>query len=154
MAKYNFVTVWRLQAPIERVYNAIEDSLAWPEWWRGVERVVELEKGDERGLGGVRRYTWKSALPYRLTFDMRVTKIEEPSLIKGEASGELKGFGLWRLAQKGDVTLARYDWQVDTTKAWMNLLTPIARPLFAWNHDVVMRQGEEGLARLLGIKLL
>jgi hypothetical protein len=31
----------------------------------------------------------------------------------------------------------------------MNLLAPIARPLFAWNHDVIMRQGEEGLSRYL-----
>jgi hypothetical protein len=70
------------------------------------------------------------------------------------AAGELEGFGLWRLAQRDDITIARYDWQVDTTKAWMNLLTPIARPIFAWNHDVVMRQGGEGLARLLGVELI
>ena len=31
----------------------------------------------------------------------------------------------------------------------MNVLSPAARPLFAWNHDVVMRQGGEGLAQLL-----
>jgi hypothetical protein len=43
---------------------------------------------------------------------------------------------------------------VKTTEWWMNLLAPIARPLFAWNHDVVMRQGGEGLARLLGTRLL
>ena len=36
----------------------------------------------------------------------------------------------------------------------MNRLAPVARPLFAWNHDVVMRRGAEGLARLLGAQLL
>jgi hypothetical protein len=154
MAKYNFVTIWKLRAPLPEVYDKIWDSLAWPHWWRGVERVEELKKGDERGVGGVRRYTWKSALPYRLTFDMEVVQVEEPRLIKGVASGELVGYGLWRLAQQGNTTIARYDWQVDTTKAWMNLLTPIARPLFAWNHDVVMRQGGEGLARLLVVELI
>lgn len=35
----------------------------------------------------------------------------------------------------------------------MNLLAPVARPLFAWNHDVVMTWGGEGLARLLGAHL-
>ena len=36
----------------------------------------------------------------------------------------------------------------------MNLLAPIARPIFAWNHDHVMRNGAEGLARLLGARLV
>lgn len=31
----------------------------------------------------------------------------------------------------------------------MNLLAPLARPLFAWNHDVVMAWGLAGLLRLL-----
>jgi hypothetical protein len=36
----------------------------------------------------------------------------------------------------------------------MNLLAPIARPLFKWNHDVVMHWGGEGLARRLGVRLV
>ena len=36
----------------------------------------------------------------------------------------------------------------------MNLLAPIARPIFAVNHDWVMRGGGEGLAKLLGARLL
>jgi hypothetical protein len=33
----------------------------------------------------------------------------------------------------------------------MNLLAPIARPAFAWNHDYVMEHGREGLLKLLGV---
>jgi len=36
----------------------------------------------------------------------------------------------------------------------MNLLSPIARPVFAWNHDWVMRNVAEGIAGLLGCSLL
>jgi len=36
----------------------------------------------------------------------------------------------------------------------MNWLAPVARPAFAPNHDAVMRQGAQGLARLLGATLL
>jgi hypothetical protein len=36
----------------------------------------------------------------------------------------------------------------------MNRLAPVARPLFAWNHDIVMRQGAEGLSQLLNAPLL
>ena len=44
----------------------------------------------------------------------------------------------WDLEQKGEVTSARYTWDVRTTKPWMNLAAPIARPLFTWNSKGVM----------------
>ena len=94
---YRFLTTWCLEASIEPVWEAIYDSERWPEWWRGVERVVELESGDEDGLGQVGRYTWRSRLPYELTFDVRTTRVERPHLLEGEATGELAGTGRWRL---------------------------------------------------------
>jgi hypothetical protein len=36
----------------------------------------------------------------------------------------------------------------------MNLLAPLARPAFRWNHDYVMHNGAVGLAKLLGAELL
>jgi hypothetical protein len=154
MAPYRFLTTWCLEAPIEPVWEAIYDSERWPEWWRGVERVVELEAGDENGLGQVGRYTWRSRLPYELTFEVRTTRVERPHLLEGEATGELAGTGRWRLFEGAGATVALYEWDVRTTRPWMNLLAPLARPIFAWNHDWVMRNGATGLARLLGARLL
>jgi len=37
---------------------------------------------------------------------------------------------------------------------WMNLLAPIARPLFEWNHNVVMNWGAEGLEKRLGARVV
>ncbi len=34
----------------------------------------------------------------------------------------------------------------------MNVLAPVLRPAFGWNHAVVMRWGGEGLGRLLGAR--
>lgn len=154
MADYEFVTVWRVDAPIEAVWDAILHSERWPAWWEGVERVEELEPGDEQGVGSLRRYTWKSRLPYRLVFDMRTTRVERPVALEGAAGGELEGTGRWQLSQEDAVTTVRYEWKVRTTRPWMNVLAPIARPFFEWNHDIVMRQGGEGLARLLGARLV
>jgi hypothetical protein len=36
----------------------------------------------------------------------------------------------------------------------MNLLAPVARPIFAWNHHAVMRNGGVGLTRKLGARLV
>jgi len=33
-------------------------------------------------------------------------------------------------------------------------LAPIARPLFVWNHNLIMRAGGKGLARLLNARLI
>jgi hypothetical protein len=150
MKTYDFVTIWRVRAPIESVWNEIYQSHDWPTWWKGVEKVVEVHKGDEGGVGSIHRYTWKSKLPYRLSFDMKTVRIEPPRLLEGIAFGELQGRGLWQLSTQANETIVRYDWNVITTKQWMNLLAPIARPLFEWNHNVVMNWGAEGLEKRLG----
>jgi uncharacterized protein YndB with AHSA1/START domain len=153
MREYRFVTTWCLDAPIERVFDAIDDAARWPQWWKGVTRAELLEPGAEDGVGRLWRYSWRSALPYELTFDSRVTRREPPYLLEGDADGELIGVGRWRLFE-GQATAVVYEWNVRTARAWMNWLAPVARPVFGWNHDVVMRQGAEGLARLLNARLL
>jgi uncharacterized protein YndB with AHSA1/START domain len=155
--EYRFLTTWLLEAERERVWDAIYESERWPEWWRGVVGAERLVEGDADGLGQVGRYTWRSKLPYDLDFEMTTTRVERPQLLEGAAVGELNGTGRWRLfEQDGErpVTAVVYEWNVETTKSWMNLLAPVARPVFAWNHDWVMRNGGEGLARLLGCRLL
>jgi hypothetical protein len=151
---YRFLTTWLLDAPRDDVFQAIWDSERWPSWWRGVESVVKVEEGDAEGVGSLGRYVWKSQLPYRLEFEMRTTRVERPVLMEGQAAGELAGTGRWRVFEQDGVTAVVYEWDVRTTAAWMNVLAPVARPFFAWNHDVVMRWGGEGLAKLLGRRLL
>ena len=154
MAEYRFLTTWLLEAPEERVWDAIYEFERWPEWWHGVLEAEKLEEGDESGVGEYRRYVWKSKLPYKLEFFVRTTRVEEPYLLEGNAEGELAGVGRWRLFERDGVTAALYEWNVHTTRAWMNLLAPLARPIFAVNHDYVMRNGGHGLAKLLGARLL
>ena len=154
MARYSFLTTWALDAPIEQVFDALHDPPAYPSWWRGVEEVERLEQGDADGVGSLDRYVWKSKLPYRLEFRSRTTRVERPHLMEGHAIGELEGDGRWRLWQGPVGTCVTYEWNVGTTAAWMNALAPLARPVFAWNHDYVMRNGAHGLARLLGAQLL
>jgi hypothetical protein len=151
MADYHFTTIWKVHAPQQAVWDLIFNSKDWPNWWRGVEKVETLKNGDAKNVGALVRYTWKSKLPYRLIFEMETTRVEPISIIEGRAVGELQGHGKWTLTQEDGITTARYDWNVETTKAWMNILAPVARPFFSWNHNVVMGWGGEGLARKLGV---
>jgi hypothetical protein len=149
LSRYDFTTRWELEAPIDKVWDPIFHCETWPAWWDGVRSAVQLEEGGAGRLGSLWRYTWKSALPYELTFDMRLTAVEPPVAMDGAAVGELAGEGSWRLHRTGAGTIVVYEWHVVTTRSWMKLVAPLARPVFAWNHDLVMRQGQVGLARLL-----
>ncbi len=154
MASYVFITDWRLQAPLEHVFAAIRDSLDWPQWWPGVEAVVETAPGDAAGIGAIRHYCWKSRLPYRIRFDARVLRQEPNRMLQGEARGEVDGIGTWTFSEHDGVTSVHYEWRVTTTKPWMNWLAPLLRRAFRWNHDWLMEQGGHALARRLGARLL
>jgi uncharacterized protein YndB with AHSA1/START domain len=154
VAEYEFLTTWLLDSPRERVWEAIHDQTSWPEWWRGVEEVEEVRPGEDGGLGSVSRMVWKSLLPYRVEFEVTTTHVDRPRLLQADAVGELSGVGRWRLLEEDGATAVLYEWNVATTKPWMNLIAPLARPVFEWNHDWVMSRGGEGIADLLDCRLL
>ena len=132
----------------------LKDVPCWHEWWRGVVCTELLHPGADDLVGCCYRVEWRSRIPYTLRFDFTVERVEEPALMEGSAHGELEGHGRWRLLEEGGVTAVLYEWNVVTTKRWMNLIAPLARPFFEYNHDVVMGWGGEGLARRLGVRLL
>ena len=98
--EYSFLTTWCLEAPRERVWDAIYESERWPQWWRGVvaaerprraTRTASARWGATRGASGS---------PTTLDFEMTTTRVEKPHLLEGEAKGELAGVGRWRLFEE------------------------------------------------------
>ena len=155
MAEYAFLTTWLLDSPRQPVWEAIHDQERWPQWWRGVEEAEELSRPSEgEDVGTVSRMVWKSALPYRVEFEVETIRVERPTLLEGHATGELEGTGRWRFYEQDGVTAVLYEWNVATTRPWMNRMAPLLRPVFEWNHDWVMARGGEGIAALLGCHLL
>ena len=154
MADYAFLTTWLLESPRQPVWEAIHDQASWPTWWRGVEAAEEVRPGSDGDVGTVSRMVWRSLLPYRVEFEVTTTRVEHPHLLEGHASGDLEGIGRWRFYEQDGVTAVLYEWNVSTTKPWMNRLAPLLRPAFEWNHDWVMRRGGEGISALLGCRLL
>ena len=151
--QFHLVTHWRIEAPLAAVWRALIAPEEWPTWWRAVTRVETLAAGDASGIGALRRLTWRTALPYSFTFDMRATRVEPMRVIEGRAEGELAGLGRWTLTPNGEATSVRYDWIVDVEKRWMRALAPLLHPVFAWNHNKVMAWGEQGLTRLLAARI-
>jgi hypothetical protein len=151
MAAYHYVTTWRTKAPIERVWEELVHVERWPSWWKYVVRVVELEPGAADGVGKHQRVLLRARLPsYRLGFEARTTHVQPPTALEADATGGAGGQRPLGAGPDGGGTLVRYTWDVRTTGWWMNLLAPVARPVFDWNHDQLMRAGGQGLAPRLG----
>ena len=100
---------------------------------------LRIDPGDANGLGKRQHLVFTTRLPYRLGFDIHVRHVEAPTVLEADATGELEGVGRWTLTPADSGTLVRYNWDVRTTRWWMNLAAPIARPVFTWNHDALMR---------------
>ncbi|MFT2211014.1 SRPBCC family protein [Rhizobium giardinii] len=147
--EFHLVTEWILDASVEDVWRVLNAPEAWPDWWPCVKQVDVLREGDEAGIGSVLRLRWSTALPYELTFDMQTVRVEPLSTIEGRATGELEGTGRWTLRSEGSKCHVRYDWIVNVTKPWMVILSFILKPVFRWNHNIVMERGRRGLVRHL-----
>ena len=147
---YSFTTEWETTASIADVWEAIRNSLEWPQWWKSFISVTETIPGDELGIGSVRKYTLQSPTSYKLTFDMLLTDRVEYKLLSGKADGELAGTGTWHFDVRNGKTYIECRWNVSTTKAWMNALAFILKPAFQYNHRKVMKDGAKYLEKRLG----
>ena len=150
MADYRFETTWRLRAHQDDAWALLADADTWPTWWPSVRKVEELAPGTRDGTGRRLRYHFSTRLPYTLTFEAQLVEVVEPSRLVAVASGELAGTWTCDLAPDGDDVLVRHVWAVRTTRRWMNVLAPLARPVFSWNHAALMQEGGDGFADRLG----
>jgi hypothetical protein len=150
--QYHFETRFSVPATRDEVWAVMEDPTTWPSWWRWLRRVDRLDRGGPDLAGARYRYTFRTALPYSLTFDTETTRTRPGHLIEVRASGDLAGTGLWEVFDDDGTSLVRYTWIVATTKRWMNALTPVARRVFAWNHDRLMQDFATGFAAQLGTR--
>ena len=142
-------TEFTLAAPRAAVYAALREVGAWPQWWRGCERVECLAAGAGNGVGACHRILWRGRLPYRVAIETEVVEVAPGALLRARSHGDLAGEGSWRFADVAAGTRVQYLWEVRTQRRWMRLAAPLLAPLFRLNHDWLMRAGADGLAHRL-----
>ncbi len=150
-AGYRFSTVWWTVAVTDRVWEVLANYATWPTWWRGIQSVEVLRRGDESGVGTILRQQWRSRVPYTLVFDLEMLRIESGKLLDGRASGDLEGACRWTFAPVDGGTELRFDVDVRTGRWWMNLPIPFASRIVQASFETIMGWGCEGLARTLGV---
>lgn len=156
--KHRFILIsrWQLDCGIEAAWQRIAAIRRWPQWWPNVRAVhVDSAAGDTPRVGNSANLEWKTRLGYGLRLRVLTTSVLPPFELEGTADGDLTGRGLWLLEPQTDQgVLVTYRWDVHLNRPWMRWLSPLLRPLFAWNHFDVMRTGANAMARDIGCHLL
>lgn len=149
MAQYKFIDHWYIKAPRAEVFRYVADARTYPQWWPVYPKVEVLREVEPGQIGGKGRLLVKSALGYTLQLEAETVDIEPPRYIKTVATGQLAGTGEWEFIQEGETTHAIFTWIVESHHWLLNILEPLAKPLFAWSHDDASRKGHLGLKKLL-----
>ena len=92
---------------------------------------------------------WQAPIGYKLRTNIVIVKVVDLQMVRLKSTGDLSGTVTCMLTIEGDSTRIDIDWQVDTNKRWMNILSPILKPIFILSHHAVMHRGEKGLIRYL-----
>ncbi len=95
---------------------------------------------------------WRSPSGYYLNSDVTIGKLVALQQVTLHSAGDLQGTVTCHISEVSGVTCIAIDWQVETTKPWMNYLALLLKPFFIYNHHAVMRSGERGLQRYLSKK--
>ena len=143
---YNLVTKWRVLGTVEEVYDLIGDVAGLPRWWpAAILEVLEIQLGDETGLDKVVRLDTKGWLPIVHHWHAVVSRADRPHAFTVKVWGDFEGEAHWRFQQAGAWTEATLEWRVHARKPVIRLLSPLLKPLFAWDHAWAMAKGEESL---------
>ncbi len=148
---YHFYSENILKAPIEKVWEKLEDANGWSKWSKGFRRIEILGPEVKIQPGSVLDCEVKGALPYALRFKLEMTDLKPPFRMAYKAEGDLEGTGRWELEKVEGGTCIRYWWDVGMTHPFFNFISRIGfiKRAMERNHDRVMEQGYANLQRQL-----
>jgi pimeloyl-ACP methyl ester carboxylesterase len=148
---YRFVEQWWIPgASPDEVYQVISDSRLMPQWWKGVYLESHALGGwTEPHVGARAQVKARGFLPYKLNFILESTALEPGRLVEVKTIGDF--VGVWRatISPEPGGTRVHIDWRVTVQKPLVRILSPMLKPLFAWNHNWTTPRGEAGLRTYL-----
>jgi len=151
-ARYHFVSTYSLTSDRDAVWTALTAVRDWPTWWRWLTRVEALRPATgPDDLGAAYRNHVKAPTGYGMVYSTEIVEVDPGRRMDVVSGGDIVGRGRFLLDDSPDGgTELSFVWLVETPKWWMNLLAPIARPAFTWNHDRLMTDFGTGLAGVSG----
>jgi uncharacterized protein YndB with AHSA1/START domain len=148
MTRYAFVDEWLLPGPPDDVYGVLSCPRDYPSWWP--DAFLEGEGDDGPAAPGKRaRLLTRGKLPYRLRWELVCVEATPGRRLVSQIQGDFEGIGTWTIEPRESGSLVRLEWIVEVRKPVVRYLTPVLRPLFAWNHRWAMNRGRERISALL-----
>ncbi|MDV6272876.1 SRPBCC family protein [Rhodococcus erythropolis] len=142
MTEFDFRSVWTLPASADRVYDVLADAERYSRWWPQIRRVRTTD--EHSGSMAIR-----SAVPLTLlVFGRRDVEDPVARYLKVHLSGAMIGWSSWSVRPAGSGCVADFRQQVAVSGA-LGLASRIAKPVFEWNHEAMMRGGHRGLSAYL-----
>jgi hypothetical protein len=149
---YRFTDDWYVAADPQPARDLLRRVEEWPEWWPSSVSVQPAIPRHRHATGEAWRFTFQTRLPYRMSFQADVVR-EEPMAVETTVVGRVRGEGRWRVDPVPEGSRVHFDWLVDPQVAWMRVLSPVARPVFIWNHESLMAEGAQAFAEALGVAM-
>ena len=141
--EYVFVDEWDVDAPQERVFDALADGRTYPEWWTPIYKEVHADGPPEVGRVSTQKFSAK--LPYTLETRSTIASLDRPNEFEVDVEGDLRGHGRWTLTPRDGKVHVRFDWRVLADRPLLRYLTPLLRPLFRWNHNEAIKSAMRNL---------
>lgn len=148
MAGYRFVDVWHVPGSPEAVYGLLSCPREYPSWW-GDAFLEGTGDAGPAAPGKRARLVTRGRLPYRLRWELVCVEAVAPRRLVSHIHGDFEGEGIWTIVAEGSGTRATLEWSVEVRKPTVRRLTPVLRPLFAWNHRWAMDRGLGRITALL-----
>jgi ribosome-associated toxin RatA of RatAB toxin-antitoxin module len=138
--RYRFRSEWLLPATPDRVFNALADLGDYVLWWPEIKQVARVDEDSAT-------ITCRATLPFELVFTTtRSREDRDDRVLEATLRGDLEGTTRWTIRSAADdTTVAVFDEDVVARKRLLRAFSPVARPVFGWNHEVMMRHGHAGL---------
>jgi hypothetical protein len=136
-SRYVFTHASWVDARPDDVHAVLVDLEHYPAWWRQVRAVASL--GPDRAL-----VVCRSVLPYDLELVLDAVR-RDPRHLEVAISGPIDGFARWALAEERAGTRLDYVQEV-TARGRLAWASYALKPVLRWNHAVMMRGFDAGLA--------
>ncbi len=144
--EYHLESNWQVAGTVREVYDITSDDEHLVDWWPAAFlRCDRVDMGQPGGVGKTLRVRTKGWLPYTMDWHQRVTETREPFGFSIETWGEFADRGVWTFVQNGPLVDIHFDWRIAAVKPLLRYLSPLLKPIFAFNHRWAMARGEEGL---------
>lgn len=142
-AFYAFRNEWNVRASTTTAFAVLNDIESYPRWWPEVRHVRRINDASAE-------VSIRSLVPYVLDVTLEKDVADaEAGLLRTSISGDLVGWSSWTITASAGGSRLSFEQEVEVTKRLVRVLSPVARPLFRFNHTLMMRRGEHGLDRYL-----